>query len=588
MVIIGVNTSHNATACLLRNGKILTCVSEERLSRIKNQSGMPYLAVKECLKVAGLGIQDVDYLVVNYKDPKIHTGFSAFSGEKGKIVKNERLSLGQKILSVFWFIKEQILILFPQTKYLMDICLDLFYKVFIDPKLEEILFKDIEKNLGLPKTKILQSEHHDAHVYSAFYGSDFDKNVPTLIFTLDSMGDGVCATVSIAKNGVIERIASSPSGASIGDLYTQTTAYLGMKLGEHEYKVMGLAPYANPKHFESLYTKIKDLVSVNDDLTLSTKIHSHMFYRILPKLYSYERFDNIAGALQQLTEDTLCKWISLGIEKTGIRNVVCAGGVFMNVKANQKILEIDGVQNLFITPSASDESTAIGAAYWGHIQKGGEGVESLKDLYLGGEFSDTDISKILNRREYKAFKKRKPADIEKEIAVLLASGEIVARFSGRMEFGARSLGNRSILANPERLEVISEINDQIKSRDFWMPFAPSILDEDTDKYIINKKKMKAPYMIITFDATDEGKHKLKSAMHQSDHTLRPQIVYKEWNKSYHKLIKEFKKITGIGGVLNTSFNLHGFPVVYTPEDALLVFEKSGLKYLSLGSFLISK
>lgn len=589
MLIIGVNTSHNATACLLKDGKILTCISEERLSRVKNQSGIPYLAIAECLRIANLAIEDIDYLVLNYKDPKIHTGFSTFLGEKGKIVKNQKLDLGQKILSIFWFIKEQALVLFPQTKYLLDIILNIFYKLFVDPQLEEKLFKDIERKLGLPRAKILKAEHHDSHIYSAYYGSTIDKTLPTLIFTLDSMGDGLCATVSIGENGKIKRISSSKMGSSIGDLYTQTTAYLGMKLGEHEYKVMGLAPYASSKSYQSAFDKLRNTVWVNDDLTFGTIIHSHMFYRILPKIYAYERFDNISGAVQLLTENILCTWVKKAIEKTGINNVVCAGGVFMNVKANQKVAELPEVKNFFVTPSASDESSAIGAAYWGYITKSGQStVEPIKDLYLGGEFTDKEIEVELKKSKYKSLKKEKPTNIEKKLAQIIASGEVVARVNGRMEFGARALGNRSIIAHPAKLEVISQINDRIKSRDFWMPFAPSILEEDKDKYIVNKKKLEAPYMMVTFDSTEEGRDKLKAAMHQYDHTLRPQIIYKDWNSDYYNLVKEFKNLTGIGAVLNTSYNLHGFPVVYTPEDALFVLEKSGLKYLALGSFLISK
>ncbi len=589
MVIIGLNTSHTATACLLKDGKIIACVSEERLTRVKIQAGIPYLAIKDCLRIAGLEIDDVDYIVLNYKDPKVHAGFSAFTGEKAKTVTDDNLSNKQQMLSVFWHLKEKMLTLIPYLKYPMDYLLKYYYSIFIDPTLDKKVKDEMSKNLGIPTSKIIKAEHHDSHVYSAYFGSSFDKTVPTLIFTLDSMGDGICATVSIGQNGSIKRIARSLSGASIGDLYTQTTAYLGMKLGEHEYKVMGLAPYANRKHFEPLLEKLRKVVWINKNLSFETVVHSHMFYQILPKLYAYQRFDNIAGALQSLTEEVLCQWIDNAISKTGISQIVCAGGVFMNVKMNQKVLELPSVKKLFIVPSAADESTALGSAYWAHATKANWlEIEPIDSLYLGGEFSQKEIDQALKKTKYQGYKKEIVKDLEKKVAALLAKGEIVARFSGRMEFGARSLGNRSILAHPSRLEVISEINDQIKSRDFWMPFAPSILNEDKDKYFINRKQMEAPYMIITFDSTPQGEDQLKAAMHQYDHTLRPQIVTPTSNSSYYKLIKEFKNLTGIGGVLNTSFNLHGFPVVYTPEDALGVFKDSGLKYLALGPFLVSK
>lgn len=589
MTIIGINTSHNATACLLRDGKILACVSEERLSRIKNQSGMPYLAIRECLRICNLTLKDIDFLALNYKDPKIHTGYSAFEGEKGKIVKNQNFNLNQKILSLLWFAKEQILMSVPGIKYPLDSIVNIFYRFFIDPGLKKKLLDEIEQRIGILKSKVLFANHHDSHIYSAYFGSSFDKSKKILIFTLDSMGDGVCATVSTALGGQIKKIAVTPSGSSVGDLYTQTTAYLGMKLGEHEYKVMGLAPYASKKNYQRVYDKIKDAVWVNKDLTFGTKIHSHLFYKILPELYAYERFDNIAGSLQLITEEVICKWIKNGIEKTGISTVICAGGVFMNVKVNQKILELPDVKKLYIVPSASDESTAIGAAYWAHFQRnGGVNIDNIQDLYLGGAFDDNYIERVLNRKEYNDFKKEKPKELEKKVAGILANSGIVARFDGRMEFGARALGNRSILAHPSKLEVISQINDQIKCRDFWMPFAPSILEEDKKSYFLNRKNIEAPYMIITFNSTKEGKDKLRAATHQYDHTLRPQIVFQKWNPRYYKLIKEFKSITGIGAILNTSFNLHGYPIVYTPEDALYVFKNSGLEYMSLGSYLVTK
>lgn len=593
MIILGINSAHNATACLLKDGQILACVSEERLTRIKNQYGMPYLSIAECLKIARIKKEDVDYLVLNHKDPKVHIGFTTFVGDKNRDVKVALPNLSQKILSFFWHIKEFFLIEFPISRVLIDQVLNLSYKVFVNPKARNTLYKDIKKKLGLPKQKILFADHHLSHGLAAYFCSPFPKNKPILILTADSSGDNICATVNIGKGEKIKRVATSSSGSAIGDLYMQTTAFLGMKPHEHEYKVMGLAPYSNPTYYQSILDKLRRLIWVNPDLTFGSRIHSHMFYKILPKLFAYERFDNIAGALQKLTEDLLSHWVSLAVKKTHVPDVVCGGGVFMNVKANQLISQINEVKSLFVMPSASDESTAIGAAFWAYQQQRLKNpslpeITPIDNLYLGGDFSEANIKHILKKPGFKKFKTEKPKNIESKVAKLLSEGKIVARFKGKMEWGARALGNRSILAHPGKLEVISEINDQIKSRDFWMPFAPSILEEDKDKYFVNKKDIAAPYMITTFQSTKEGRHKLKAAMHQYDHTLRPQIIYRDWNPTYYELIKEFKKITGIGAVLNTSFNLHGFPIVYTPEDALDVFEKSKLKFLALGPFLVSK
>jgi len=587
MVIIGINSSHNSTACLLVNGKIEACISEERLTRVKNQSGLPILAIKEILKIGNFKISDVDYLVLNTLEPRTHLNYSTYPDEGLPWLKSQKKSF----LGFLWKIKEELYINFPKSKTFFTNILDFYYESFVDPKLKNLLLEKIEKEIGISRHKVVSVEHHLSHILPALLAAKDFKTKPYLLLTLDSLGDKLCATVSVARNGKIKRVSQTLTGNSVGDLYTQTTAYLGMKMGEHEYKLMGLAPYTSKKYYQELLDNMKKLCWVNNDLTLETKIHSHLFYKILPKLYYFQRFDNIAGALQTLTEDILTQWVKKAIKKTGLSDVVVAGGVFMNVKANQKILELKEVKSLTVMPSSGDESTAIGASQAIYLEKslGNDyrQLNALNSIYFGGKFSAEEIKKELTKSKYKKYKITLEKNIEQKVANLLSNGNIVARFNDKMEWGARALGNRSILAHPSNLEVISLINEQIKSRDFWMPFAPSMLDKESSKYLKIKKQMAAPYMSITFDSTKEGREKFKAAMHQYDFSLRPQIVYKDWNPSYYKLIEEFRKITGIGGVLNTSFNLHGYPVVYTPQDALYVLENSNLKYLAMGSYLIA-
>lgn len=586
MVILGINASHTATAALLIDGEIRACVSEERLTRIKSQSGLPILAAKEVLRLAGVTASEVDLLVFGFKDPKVNSGFSALLGV---IQQPDRKPVTPgKLNKLGWFVKEQILVNLSSTRHLYNKLLPLLYRLFVDKPLEEQVLQRIEKDLGIPKEKVIKVDHHTAHAYSAIFSSgDFNKK-PLLALTVDGMGDGLCSTVRVVKDNKVEVISETEVGNSIGDLYSFITRYLGMKMGEHEYKVMGLAPYANKEYTKKVYSLLRKLIWVNDDLTFGTKIHSHLFYKILPKILGNERFDNVAGAIQLLTEDLMVEWVKKAIKKTGIRSLVCGGGVFMNVKMNQRILELPEVKSMFVMPSCGDESTAIGAAFWGyHDQMSGKSFTPLNNLYLGMEFSEEQNKKAL-KEVSKRFKVEKRREIEKDVAKLLAKGKVVARFAGRMEWGARALGNRSILSHPANLDGIREINESIKSRDFWMPFAPVILEERQNDYIKNPKGMNAPFMIITFNSTDEGRRNLKAAMHQYDFTLRPQVISQEINPAYYKIIKEFEKLTGIGALLNTSFNLHGFPIVCSPEDALEVFAKSGLKYLALGNFLVSK
>jgi len=258
------------------------------------------------------------------------------------------------------------------------------------------------------------------------------------------------------------------------------------------------------------------------------------------------------------------------------------------------IMELPEIESLFIFPSCGDESNSTGAAYQIYAEeklKKGEPIDinPLENIYFGPEFKDKEIEIVLKNNDNNngVYKYEKKDDIEKEVAHLLNKEEIVARFKGKMEFGARALGNRSILADPINIEVVKTINDIIKNRDFWMPFAPSILKERTDEYLVNHKQIDSPYMIICFDSTEKVKE-LKAACHPYDNTIRPQVVYKDWNPDYYRLIKEFEKLTGRGAILNTSFNLHGHPIVCSPKDALEVFKKSGLEYMAMGNFLVRK
>jgi carbamoyltransferase len=313
---------------------------------------------------------------------------------------------------------------------------------------------------------------------------------------------------------------------------------------------------------------------------------TYFSYDYLSKLLELKRFDAVCAGLQRFTEEMLTTWVSNCIEKTGIRKLALSGGVFMNVKVNQAIMNLPEVDSLFIYPSCGDETNAMGAAYWAYAQHADAGTMApLDNLYLGRTFDDDDIAKVLKDTdglEWEYFE-----DVESEAARLLNEGQVVARFKGRGEFGARALGNRSIMGDPCRDGVIREINDMIKSRDFWMPFAPSMVPEAAEQYLINKKKIDAPYMILAFDTT-EDRGDLPAALHPYDFTARPQVVTKQMNPDYHRLIQEFRKRTGRGVILNTSFNLHGFPIVDTPEDAIDVLKNSGLRYLALGNYIVRK
>jgi len=387
---------------------------------------------------------------------------------------------------------------------------------------------------------------------------------------------------------------------AIKDIYALVTYYLGMTPLEHEYKVMGLAPYLGGPAKAREYAQIfHSLLEFGPHAPLVWKRRAgvppvHCAYRFIQNLLRRKRFDALAAGLQQFTEDMLLQWVRNCVLETGIRTVALSGGVFMNVKANARILALPEVDRLFIFPSCGDESNSIGAAYHAYAQSciaQGQAVEiePLGPLYWGRGFDDAQAEQAL-----RAFSGRSRlrfehvSDIERRTAEMLAKGEIVARAKGRMEFGARALGNRSILARADDTRTVRIINDMIKNRDFWMPFAPAVLAERAEDYYVKPKPVFAPYMIIAFDSRPETRAKYIAGQHPYDFTARPQEVTETWNPDFHRLLKEFEAITGEGIILNTSFNLHGYPIVYRPEDALDVLDRSGLKYLALANWWVSK
>ncbi len=568
MKILSIHDGHNAAACLLVDGKIKFAIEEERLTRIKNHSAFPSESIKFLLNYCSLQPKDIDSFV--------------FSSNHIPRYKNreELLEEYKDSSSVCTLIKRNL-----KRKPIYDLAVRRRTK-------ERIRFAI---NAGFTPNQIKFVFHHLSHASAAYYACPWFNSDKVLVLTNDGGGDGLCATVSIGENGNLKKLASVPVSESLGYFYSMITFLLGMVPEEHEYKVMGLAPYSHSSKYNNLLEKFKSMFKFSDvDKGITWQRangcpNTQYSLRFIKKIIEYERFDHIAGAAQELLEFFLTEWVRNCIKATGIKKVALSGGIFLNVKANKRILELPEIEELFIYPSCGDPTNSMGAAYLTYFQSCTASgispeIEPLKDIYFGPEYNDDHIQKILINS---GFKYSLSNDIEKEAASLLNKYEIVARFKGRMEFGARALGNRSILAHPSDKNGIKTINEMIKNRDFWMPFAPSILADKKDEYVVNPKKMDYPYMIMSFD-TKIDHDKIYAASHPYDKTVRPQVVYEESNKDYYKLIKYFEELSGIGAVLNTSFNLHGYPIVCSPEDALHVFKESGLKYLALGNYMVSK
>ncbi len=583
MTILSLQLGHNATAGLLIYGKIVGLISEEKFDNIKNSSASPEQSIRWLLNE--FNVKNIDYIAVS--GLKIYP--SQMKTFENSEVNETKISFKRKLAN-------NLFLWWSENKTLQNLYFNRVLKSQekVQDKAKNKLFSIMSQILDDSVENIRQKtefvEHHICHTYSAFYALNKDKNKKGIVFTLDGSGDYYCATVNLYENGKIKRLASTKWIYSIGYIYSKTTLFLGLKPLEHEYKVMDLALYAKKEYVEKVYQKyFKDMIWLKKDnpLEFEAKIPTNRFEIYLKENVCMQRFDNIAGAVQMLVEEKVTEWIKEAIKQTKVNTIYTGGGVFMNVKLNQKIASLDEVKEAYFLPSCGDESNPIGAAFYVYKQKTKKNPLPFKDIFFGIKFENDEIKEFLKFYEDK-YQITYYENIEEIIAKLLADFKVVARFWGRCEWGARSLGNRAILGNPSDMKTFYEINDMIKKRDFWMPFAPSILKEDADLYIKNPKKLEAPYMILSFDSTELAKKHLKAAMHQADFTLRPQLVDKETNPHYHKVISEFKKLTGIGGVLNTSFNLHGYPLVGNLEQAMFTFENSGLKYLALQNYLVCK
>jgi carbamoyltransferase len=416
------------------------------------------------------------------------------------------------------------------------------------------------------------------------------------VLTNDNSGDGLCATASIGRGLELTRHEVSPSApGSLGAFYSFVTLLLGMKFGEHEHKVMGLAPYAPHTHARRAEAALRQIFDLDEGRPARFRwLEPGERYQLLLRATLGLRFDWIAGGTQRLFEDVLLRWVRLMHRRYRGSRLALGGGVFMNVKANRLIAEEDWLEDLFAFPSCGDESNAIGAAYLGYLREcARRGIApspaAFGPAYLGPSVTDADAEAVIRERRLEgkyavAYHDR----IEQCIAELLVSDGVVARCAGRMEFGARALGNRSILANPSDHRVVPLINSMIKNRDFWMPFAPTVLKERADEYLVNPKGLASPYMMLAMSTQPKSRDALVAAIHPQDGTARPQILEEAWNPEYYAVIREFERRTGVGAVLNTSFNLHGEPIVCSAADAVDTFERSGLPHLAVGHWLISK
>ncbi len=434
------------------------------------------------------------------------------------------------------------------------------------------------KHLGISQNKIQFYRHEDCHKAWGIYSYQGNRG-NSLVLTLEGGGDDSSATLSTydTKGEISEHWRSNE--VMVGRLYRYITLLLGMKPDMHEYKVMGLAPYGNEYHGRNSYDFFKKINRVENDKIINTKFVKDLYFSSKEALEG-ERFDGIAWGLQTYLEDILQEWVANCIDKYELDSVIFSGGVAQNIKACKKLLELPSVKSFWSGPISGDGSLALGAAFLGCKEHDSEPIKKVSTIYLGKEYSEQRIKKeiIDNRVLEKGFSVKERVSNE-QIASWLSDGKIISRFSGKMEFGQRALGNRSIIADPRFASTIDHINSKIKKRDFWMPFTPSMMESEAKNILNNPKNIYSPFMTMAFDVNKSFVDKLEAVVHPTDKSIRPQMLKKEDNPDYYGILEEFKKKTDLGVLLNTSFNLHGQPIVESPHDAITTFQNSELDIL---------
>jgi len=594
MYILGISAFyHDSAACLIKDGEIIAAAQEERFTRKKHDAGFPSHAIKYCLKEAGIAANEIDNIVF-YEKP---------------FVKFERL------LETYLAFAPKGFTSFAKAMpvWIKD---KLFQKYAIIKELKSKLDESVDWH-----ERLLFSEHHLSHAASAYYPSPFDS---AAVLTLDGVGEWTTTSLAIGKGRDLKVLKEIHFPHSLGLLYSAFTYYTGFKVNSGEYKVMGLAPYGEPRYADLIREK---LITVADDgsfqldmsyfdyatgLTMTNKKFDALFGGPPRKSEAEltQREMDLAASVQKVTEDIVLE-LAKGIAKeTGERNLCLAGGVALNCVANGVLLREKIFENIWIQPAAGDAGGALGAAlsiwYLHHNKEriASKERDAMKGAYLGPEFTDAEIEAELTACGA-LFKKLSENEMVEEVATALADEKAIGWMQGRMEFGPRALGGRSIIADPRSPVMQKQLNLKVKYRESFRPFAPSVLIEDVAEWFEHASD--SPYMLLVADVqknkrrsmtTDEealfGVDKLNvprssvPAITHVDYSARIQTVHADTNPRYHAVISKFKEKTGCPLVVNTSFNVRGEPIICTPTDAFKCFMGTEMDVLAAGNFVLYK
>jgi carbamoyltransferase len=555
---LGINYSqmHDSSACIVRDRETLFAVAEERLSREKHDARFPVRAIQACLDFAGIKASELDFVCFGWQPPSaafLHDLRDYFTGTR---------SLGSNNL-------------LNSTRH------------FATMHRQGGGEKPFLRNFGPTRAQFRFVDHHLAHAISAYAFSGFGD---AAVLVIDGRGAWEATSLWRGSGGRVEHVFTIPWPNSLGLLYAQFTQYLGFAPYSDEWKVMGLAPYGEPG------VNLAGFVNPNDNpYVVNTKrllgrdsaptagIEELLGPSRVPESEIGDRYKNVAYAIQDACEIAMFSLVRAALQKTKSRNLCLAGGVALNSKANGKILASGLVDKLFVQPAAGDDGVCLGAALAPYLDGGGKlPMHRMRHAYLGPAASESEITRALDTYKIRNSRMSDPAQATAE---LLAGGKIVGWYQGRMEFGPRALGSRSILADPRDPEMNARVNNAVKFREWWRPFAPSMLAEAASEYL--ETTPDSPFMIVTAQVRPEKRGIIPSVTHV-DGSARPQTVEQDVNPLYYRLIQEFGRRTGVPVIMNTSFNLRGEPIVCTPTDAIRTFYSSGLDALVLGDRLVEK
>lgn len=590
MYILGISCFyHESAACLLKDGKVIAASEEERFSRKKHDAAFPKLAVDFCLKRAGIGIKDLDY-VVFYEKP-------------------------------YW--KFQRILLSALSSYPQAV--SLFSKAMVTWLTEKLWVRSaIANDLSLDSKKILFVPHHISHAAASFYPSGFEKSA---ILTLDGVGEWTSGTYGIGNGNDIEILGEMRFPHSLGLLYSIFTAFLGFEVNDGEYKVMGMAPYGKPKYL----AKVKKLVTQFPDGTFALDMSYFSFHKSADMAYNSkfvrlfgkprprdlhfftkgsgyptyfgekpenytelcetnQHYADIAASIQAFTEEIILKLADTVHKKTKLEALCIGGGVGLNSVANGVLLKKGPFKRVFIQPAAGDDGGALGAAFYAyHALLGKPRSYRQNTSYFGIDFSDREIEDFLKKKKIR-YKKLAESQLVQFLADKIRDGKVIGFFHGRAEWGPRALGSRSILADPRREKMKEVVNTKIKFREPYRPFAPVVLAEKAADYFevlgLDHKYL-TNFMLAVFPVKKQMR-KIVPAITHVDGSARPQIITEEQNARYYNIVKAFGRKTGVYVLMNTSFNLKGEPIVNTPENAFNTFKASGLDYLALERYVVDK